>query len=887
VLRALREAQGVTQAGWAASLGVSETTVRRWERGAAVPTADIEQALHAHCAARGLFRTFDHGPLRGAALTPAVLSDLLAEARLAARVERAPQPMAQPERDDQARSTDLARLRRAEAPTPTGTEAPYPIPLPPRAPALTLVPRIAPESPRTVTQPAQRLPVAPTPLIGREALVDALRARLHHGDVRLLTLTGPPGTGKTRLALEVAWAVVDDFTYGVAFVDLAPVQDPTHVIAAVAHVLGVREGDAEPLPDRLKAYLATKHLLLVLDNFEQVLDAAPAVADLLARCPRLTVLVTSRAALRLRGEHRIPVPPLELPEMTPSPDVAALAQSPAVALFVQRAEAVYPEFRLTSENGRPVAEVCIRLDGLPLAIELAAARIDVLPPEALRARLEQRLPLLTGGARDAPGRHQTLRAAIAWSYELLTPAEQRLFRCLGAFAGGATLAAVAAVADSDDRALLEVLTGLVDQGLLYQEAQPDGEPRFRILETLREYAVELLAAQGEEAATRERHATYFLTLAEEAEPAVKTAAQPAWLARLEREHDNLRAALQWAIVGEAAEHALRLVAALAWFWVRHGHLSDGRRWTEAAVALPGATGHPRLRAKALFGAGFVAWNQGDAARGLAALHEAAALGRELGDERTVAYALTGLTMMACFAGDHPAAAATGAESVTLARAHGEPWALGFALQCAGTAALFRGEVATAGACCEEALAILRRCGDQWAVAGVLLSLAHLDVGRGDYAAARTRLEEAVALDQALGDYWRVAHLLCTLGSVAWLAGDTPAAAARYQDGLALSIELGYQPGQIWCLAGLVGVSSAQGDVVQAAHLGGAVDSWATATGYRLMPAEQAVYEQGLAGARDALGEQAFTAAYGEGRSMSLDQAIAEILPQTSPSPCES
>lgn len=895
VLRALREARGVTQAGWAVALGVSDTTVRRWERGAAVPTADVEQTLRAHCEAKGLFRAFDQGPLRGPALTPAVLGALLAEARLATSgIDARSGATTGALRDDHdARVANAARLPDAAPTSSSGMGTP-------RAPALRLLTSTGSLSPPAVRQPAHHLPAPTTPLIGRQALVEAVQARLLEEGVRLLTLTGPPGTGKTRLAVEVAWGLVDDFSHGVCFVDLTSIRDPTHVIAAVAHALDVREGDAEPLPERLQAYLASKRLLLVLDNFEQVLDAAPEVAALLAGCPRLTVLATSRAALRLRGEHRVSVPPLTVPQMTASLDVAALVQAPAVALFVQRAQAVQPEFELLPHNGQAVGEICIRLDGLPLAIELAAARIPVLPPQALRERLKQRLSLLTSGARDAPGRHQTLRAAITWSYELLSPVEQRLFRRLSVFAGGATLAAAAAVLDASEHEpeLLEGLTGLVDQGLLYQAAQPDGEPRFRMLETLREYAGELLAAHGEAAATRSRHATYFLALGEQSEVILTGPAAATQLALLDTEHDNLRATLVWScefgaraeddsvaatVAGSGAamtaERALRLAAALGRFWWMRGYLSEGRRWLERVLSALPSPGE--ARAKALCWAGNLATTQGDHAPARVQLEESLALFRAQNNPHGIADTMETLGNLALAQGDLALAGARLEESLAIRRALDDREGIAEAFHNLGRVALARGDYRQAVVRLKEGLAIFHALGNQRGVAKTLLDVGEVALAHGDYAEARARLAESLAILRALGDQDGIAKTIHSLGDVALAQGDHAQAQTRLEESLAIFRELGSKGRMGKSIESFAALALAEGESLRAVRLFGAAARLRLTLSTPVPPADRAAQERSFAAVRVALGDETFAAAWSAGMSMSLDQAIVEAMPRTS------
>ncbi|HKC75165.1 MAG TPA: AAA family ATPase, partial [Chloroflexota bacterium] len=650
------------------------------------------------------------------------------------------------------------------------------------------------------------LPVPPTPLIGREQEVAAVRQRLLEPATRLLTLTGAGGTGKTRLAVQVAAEVLDVFPDGVYFVNLAPLSNPLLVLPTIAQTLGVREAGGQPLRDILYSFLHHKQLLLVLDNFEQVLEAAPEVADLLAVCADVRVLVTSRAALHLRGEHRYDVPPLALPELSPPPPLERLLQYEAVRLFVERARDVKPDFAVNNETAPAVAEICVRLDGLPLAIELAAARVRLFTPPALLARLSNRLGVLTGGARDLPARQRTLRATIDWSYSLLTAGEQVLFARLGVFVGGATLEAIAAVCNPDGE--LDVLQGvesLLEENLLRQMGEE--EPRFVMLETIHEYARERLNEGGEADVLRRQHVAYYLAMAEQAEAGLHGPDQGDWLVRLEDEHDNVRAALVWClgegehgIAGPGAAPAertaagVRLAGALWWFWYLHAHRREGLQWLERALsqgtAAPAsrrdpaaaegaeaamraggrrAPANPRAaRAKVALGAARIAWEQHQSEQEKKSaswcqsrLEESVALYREAGDRYGVADALSALGLLARrqagkdrrFGVDPERGTALLEESLTLAREVGDPWLIACILErLATTADLQRdAERARARAQAEESLRLFQEVGDTLEIAIVQRVLGQIALFERDYARARAAFSVDLATTRVLGD----------------------------------------------------------------------------------------------------------------------------------------
>jgi predicted ATPase/class 3 adenylate cyclase len=680
---------------------------------------------------------------------------------------------------------------------------------------------------KTLDSHSHNLPVQPTPLIGRERVSAAACALLRRADARLLTLTGPGGTGKTRLGLQVAADLLEDFEHGVYFVPLAAIRDPTLVPSSIARTLGIQEKAGQLLLESLKESLQDQQMLLLLDNFEQVVAAAPLVAELLAACPRLKCLVTSRVVLRLSGEHEFPVPPLELPDPWRLPTVDTLSQYAAVELFIQRALAVRPDFRVDNANAPAVAEICVRLDGLPLAIELAAARIKLFPPQAILARLGRRLELLRGGARDMPDRHQTLRHAIAWSYDLLEAGEQVLFRRLAVFARGCTLEAVEAVCPTVHNSAvspgqsLEVLDGvasLVDKSLLRQQEQASGEPRFRMLETIREYGLECLTASGEESVVRRAHAAYYLTLVEAAEPALTGPEQTAWLERLEAENDNLRAALHWAEESGEAEIGLRLAGALCQFWLMRGHLREGQERLARLLELAGASLHTAARAKALARAGHLADNLSDYAAAHAFFEESLAIRRELGDTGGIAAVLNDLGWVAWRRNDYTAARTLSEESLVIWRQLGDKKGIATSLHNLGWVAYHQGNYAAALALFQESLALRRELGDKWGIAYELSHMGRTAYRQGDYRRATALLEEAVALFRDMGMKQHFAYASTHLAAVTHDQGNNERTMALLEESLTLLRDIGDKDGLAYTLSILGTVVHTQGDDERATAL---------------------------------------------------------------------
>ena len=642
---------------------------------------------------------------------------------------------------------------------------------------------------RTLETRPNNLPLQPSPFIGRERELEAVGKMLRQEGTRLLTLTGPGGTGKTRLALQAAADAIDDLQDGVYFVDLAPLIDPALVPTTIASALGVTESGATPILDTLREYLRDKQLLLVLDNFEQVVEAAGVVSQLLAASPKLKVVVTSRMPLRVGGEREYPVPSLSTPK-PPPPPLHVLSQYDAVRLFIERAQGVRPDFELSGENAPAVAEICHRLDGLPLAIELAAVRIRLFPPQTLLSRLGNRLKLLTGGARDASARQRTLRATIDWSYDLMGEQDKALFARLSVFVGGRSLEAMEAVCDPDGE--LDVLSGvesLIEKSLLRQEEGVGGEPRYAMLETIQEYAGERLEQSGQAEELRRRHAEYFLALAEEAESQLWGPRQVGWLDRLEEERDNLRAALAWSIERDEHEPGLRLAWALWRFWQLRSHPSEGRSWLKQLLARSDVA-PPRSRAKALLIAGDLALEQGDGLEAVPPLERAAHIFRAIGDDRCLSLTLATLAIAYHPGGRHAEALPVAEEALQLAREAGDDWAAGFATLVLGNVTWIEGDPERGELLLAEGLSIAHRTGDRWAIGFVSLQLAGFLASRGDYERAAGSLEEACRVFRELGARKYAAAALLNLALVSTERGDYEQGSDLSAEGLALVMETG-------------------------------------------------------------------------------------------------
>jgi predicted ATPase/transcriptional regulator with XRE-family HTH domain len=645
------------------------------------------------------------------------------------------------------------------------------------------------------SQKLTNLPAQTTPLIGRDQDVMSARKRLLDENIRLLTFIGPPGVGKTRLAVQIALGLADEFEDGVHFVPLALINDPNLVPAIIAQTLGVNQVGEQSFTHRLKEYVRDKHILLLLDNFEQVVTSAPFIAELLSACPWLSLLVTSRVPLSIRGEHLFPVMPLTLPEEEAA-DVnpSDLLDYSAIELFVERAQAVKPDLELDSENSRTIAAICARLDGLPLAIELVSARTGFLPLHALLDQIGEGHFLHTNGLRDVTNRHHTLYHAINWSYNLLIQEQQLLLARLSVFIGGWTLEAVERI--MEDRPAfptLECLMSLVENNVVTQHEQ-HGMARFSMLETIHEFASEKLLEIGEEQDTRQRHAEYYLELAEQAEPHLRTETQQVWLERLDVERGNFRAALSWFVDNiHDIEKGMRLAGALGWFWNMRGYVSEGRIWLERVLTLENGV-KSSARVKVLNAAGSLAWAQGNLTNALTCLEEAIILARELGPAHTwdLAFALGNHGNVVMYLKNVEALQRSAEEAHALFTCLGDSWGMGLSLLLIGEVHLLKHDHVRACSCFEEASVMLRKTGDKWATGISLMDWGYAESLLGDLASARAHLEESIALHMDIGERIIRSMSLNILAQIVQQQEDTQSAMEYYAESLDLLRKMGIE-----------------------------------------------------------------------------------------------
>jgi predicted ATPase/DNA-binding winged helix-turn-helix (wHTH) protein len=719
------------------------------------------------------------------------------------------------------------------------------------------------------------LPFQLTSFVGREQEIAQLEQFVAAN--RLVTLTGTGGAGKTRLAIEVASRLTDAFPDGVWLVELAALSDPRLVPQAVAKVLELKEQPMRPVLETLGDYLASKKLLLVLDNVEHLLDASVRmVNEILRRCRDVVVLATSRERLGTAGEFAYRVPSLTVPGPGNNFAPEALLAYESVRLFVERARLLRPHFSLTPESGSSLASICHHLDGIPLAIELAAGRLRSMSLEEVNRRLDQRFGLLAGGSRTALPRQRTLRAMIDWSYDLLREPEKLFLQRLSVFAGGWTLAAaeeVCAGESIEHLDVLDLLTSLVDKSLVVPE-QGDALMRCRLLETVRQYARDRLEDAGGNAAVRARHRDYYLALAEEADPKLRSAEQAEWLRRLEAEHENLRAGLEWGLEETESKGALRLCGALQRFWWTHGHLSEGRWWCTRILCKAGAEKRTWERAYVLNAAGVLAYHQGDYPAAKALHEESLVIRRELGDRPGIAASLGNLGNVAFNQGDYPAATALQEQSLAIRRELGDRYGIATTLNNLGAVAINQGNYPATRAVLGEGLAINRELGNPHGIALSLSNLGHVALNEGDDPTAKALLQEGLAIRRELGDRFGIAMSLNNLGLVALNQSDYTTARALLGESLANRQELGDQFGIPASLEGLAAVVASQRDSLRAARIWGATERLRAEIGAPLPPCEQSGYDRYVAAARAASeDEAAFHSAWEEGRGLTLDQAI--------------
>ncbi len=695
-----------------------------------------------------------------------------------------------------------------------------------------------------------------SPIIGREKETAELRDLLKRENARLVTLTGVGGTGKTSLAKAVARKMLADFADGVFFVELAAITNIELVLSTVAQSLDVKEAGGKPILQVLKDFLRDKQMLLVIDNFEQVIEAAPQIAELIASAVNLKILITSRVLLHVSVEREFAVPPLSTPDETERIPIDELLKYEAIRLFVERARNLKPNFTLTHENAQAVAEICARLEGLPLAIELAAARVKFLSPQLIFTKLENRLKLLTGGARDLPARQQTMRGAVEWSYDLLTDEERCLFRQLAAFAGGFTLEAAEAVVNcqlpinfqgetSEQQTIkikqlpidtLDGVTSLVDKSLLVSKEQSSGETRFRMLEVVREYALELLTTRGEANAMRYSHADYFLALGEEAEPHLTDAQAVNWLNRLEDEHDNLRTALQFLLEHDTRKGE-RLTSALRLFWTSHSHLTEGRKWLEEALERGGIDTPSTTRFKMLNALAYLALNQGDYETAERKYRQGLAEGEATKNLRQIAVSNRGLGMVV----------------------------------------FGKGDIKAARKFVEAGLAISREVNEKYVILLLLEALADIARTEGNNAEARTLFEEALTIAGQLGYELSESGILCNLGAVAHGEGDYKAAHSHFAEALKTFQKLGDKTRISYSLDGIAAVAAERGEFERATKLAGAAECLRQLIGYKSEPADRFFRDTYLAKLRAETGEDEFAKAYEQGCRMNIEEAIAIAL----------
>jgi len=717
----------------------------------------------------------------------------------------------------------------------------------------------------------QLLPHAPPPvpltgLVGRAREMALAAGLFLRANARIVTLTGPPGVGKTRLAAELALRLPADMNAGVVWVDLAPVPDPELVLPSVARALSLPEPAGKQAAQVLESYLARRRLLLVLDNFEHVLPAGPSLGLLAGKCSGLAVLATSREALGVRGEFQFPVAPLGVPERAEG--IAGISRSGAAELFLQRVRSVAPALELTGTDASTVAAICRKLDGIPLALELAAAQLKYMSPASLLHRLDRRLSVLEGGPRDLPERQRSLRAALEWSYELLGAADQALFRQLSVFEGGFTEEAADAVCGQAGS-----VRSLVDKCLLQPASSRDDEPRFSMLETLREYARQRLRDADEEVAVRQRHAGYYCRLAEIAAPRTAGAGREPFLHRLDLEWPNLRSALAWSVEHDNRCTGLRIAGALGWFWNLRGYVAEGRQWTDRLLAGDLEGCEPAERASALYVAAILAWKQADTSTVRRLADESIALRRAVGDDRPLAFSLAAAGLIAISENRLEEGKDLLEESLALFRLDGEPWGIAYGLSNLGDVLLSGADLAGARALYQESLNLFSRLGDGWGCGLVEHTLGGVGLAQGDAAGARLHFERSLAHFRSIGNMENVARSLIGLAAAALAQRGADEAESSLRESLEIWQDFASMTGVAACLEGLAGVEVSRGRFRAAVRLFGAADHHRLSERPVFM-VDPHLFSGYLHEARCRLDERTFAEAWAEGTSVDVDSILA-------------
>ncbi|HSB66072.1 MAG TPA: AAA family ATPase, partial [Anaerolineales bacterium] len=734
------------------------------------------------------------------------------------------------------------------------------------------------------SHPPTNLPVPRNPLIDRDKELTEIRSLIQRDDVALVTLTGPGGTGKSRTALHIGQQLLDYFPDGVYLVRLETLNDPKLIVFTIAEVFGLHETQGgRPITEMLREFLRDKKMLLILDNFEHLLDAATRVAELLEACPKLKCIATSRTPLRLRAERELPIPPLRVPAMQKNEAAESLSQFSAVELFIQRAQAVRPEFSVTNANAPAVAEICFRLDGLPLAIELAAVRIKLFSPDGLLSRLEHGFDLLTGGTRDLPERQRTLRGAIDWSYNLLNDNERRLFRRLSVFTGGCSLQSAELVCniqgDLGPR-MDDLMTSLIDNSLVIQHEDADGEPRFGMLSTLHEYAVERLKGSDEDDTVHQQLAQYLLDFVKDVEPRTRSAERARWQQVMLQEHANVRGILEWITgSGKFIDIGQQIVIAVGLYWLLGGYLIEGRQWCDKMLALCDEQTPETIRAALLCYDGQLTWTQGDQISAVASMDQSIGLLRKHGDSVVLAIALTFRGVIASATRDLDLASALYQESLQIFKANHEQWYEAITLSWLGDVVLYQGDANRAKSMHQESIRLARLVGDPWCIMPALMTTAEQALIAGDLDTAQKNLNEVVEGLYQIGDHWSLSWTLLDLVHVAFLQDDLEQARSNLLEGLSMAKTMGNIRALVVALAQAAALISkrTQSEVAEltlAANLCGATAKYLDTPGIFVWFDTKNLYDEAITLVKTAMQTDLWNLGYSEGVQIPIDEAVA-------------